>query len=188
MSKKPQENSTRLQIDAWLSLFDTLYCYITISILMFTIYYTFMEQFHKILNVQKKEKRVVRRRMRKTNFLFVKNSIGIGMIMISKILQATIGIYSFEGATVKTRIMVTFLSFPLFFLIYGIFLSLTSTDMTATSQPSYVDSLPRLKHDSYFESVKFILPSGLRQEEGMKNARKEHQNDCYGNGLMKWLP
>ena len=120
MGMKPEENSTRLQIDAWLGLFDTtIYCYITISILMFTIYYTFIEQFRKILSIQKKGRRVVRRRIRKTtpNFLFVKNSIGIGMTMISKILQATIGIYSFEGATVKTRIMITFISFSLFFLI-----------------------------------------------------------------------
>lgn len=44
--------------------------------------------------------------------------------------------------------------------------------MIATSQPPDADSLSRLLYDSYFENVKVIMPSGLWQEEGMKNARE----------------
>ena len=94
---------------------------------------------------------------------------------IWKTYQSILGIHSFDTPTLAMKILSTFFSIGIFFLIVGYFLSLTSTDMVASKQLPFIDSVPRLLEDPEFEDVKVIFPAGLWQ--GKRNEKCKNWNE-----------
>lgn len=163
ISWKPNEVSRPLKIDSWLSIFDTI-VYYELGIVV-SIFVTFLTLFTICLTST-----MTRKRSRYT-YRAMKKIWNIAASELWNIFQLIVGIYSFHTPIYASKVLVTAFTMSMFFLVWGLFGSSTSTDMVAMKKPPFIDPVSRLLNDDTFRSTDLIIPSGLWQELALKNAR-----------------
>lgn len=187
LSAKRVSDPDELGPEGWISNFDTLvYAYMFICMIFFGVYSIFLYQSDEIKKrtdkiielFQRKRLRFVSSPVRRMkNKIKVRKVIKHTRLIAFKCMTCIIRKENFPTTTIGCKILVFFLCLGLFFIIDGIFLNLTSTDMIAVHQYPVIDTLESLLNHDDFVHMDVGIPGGLWEETILEESSKVIDSD-----------
>lgn len=163
-AKSESENVSLIGPQQWIYNFDSsVYLYQAICIMLFIVCFIILSLFYEIIHKRRVKSRINIWRIRR-------QIVTTAKMLIVKCTTCLIRTETFPNPTDVHRPLTFGVSVTLFFLIQGIFLNLTSTDLIAEKPVPIIDDVKDFLYNPYFEEVSGAIPGGLWQEAILKGA------------------